>query len=660
MRSVPPTFSLHAVTLASALALAACGGGGGGSSAGSAAGASSSSSSGSSSSSASTLSGSVAVGAPIANGTLRVLDASGAVVASEVTVDAEGRYDGLALSGTGPWRIEACGYAGPNYKCVYSVATAGGTANVTPLTTATVLLAAGQSPEQLMSGSAPALTPSTIAAAQDQLRSSLASVLASAGVSGTLDFVSSPLAAGSRTGYDGVLDAVGVSIGQDDHPFVQITPRLGDGNLYLEQGSTSGTVTAAPSAAALQLGGLETLFRGMTAALASAEACTSSSTGIRQYLAPTARMSIGDGGSAQGADAVATGLCGFFARGDDGSTPMWGAKLLSPTLGRCDLTGAQPVCRVSFVLQDVDGAVKPVGSGMAVTQVAGAWKFMGDLLPLELHASAKAQRSVRADGSDRQLRYDRALAFDIAAVPGLQCATVSQRDAAGVGTVIGIYKRYPGTGVPRLSLWTLDGWGNRASLDASTGFLRSADDTWISLPEGTEGDAVIRNFYRGGRSATVSLYADAACSTPYALDGQSSFEVEVEGVPPVWSAMPTLPWPEIDAGTVSALSALALEADASTSLHAAWTFANGPLGLDDLTVCGNLGSCGDMGLGRLGSRSLRPGAADGTLALHNRASAPVAAADSKTLSLSGRTGEGLDLQSNYSVCTGQPSGQSCH
>ncbi len=640
-------FALHTLSLASLVLISACGGGGSSPPAGNSA-----------TETPTGLSGTVAVGAPITNGKLRVLDATGAVVASDVTIAADGHYVNVALSGPAPYRIEACGHAGPNYVCVYSVAGGAGTANVTPLTTATVLLATGQAPDALMSGTASALTSSSIATAQTQLRTSLSSVLASAGVSSSFDFVSGALTAGSRTGYDGVLDAVGVTLGQDTNAFVQITPRLGTGNLYLEQGSSSGTMTATSSAASLQLSGLETLFSHMTQSLASASACSSETTGILRSLASGARMSM-EGGSASGTTQVAQALCQFFAQGEDGSTPMWGSRMLSPTLGRCDLSGAAPVCGVSFVLSSPEGDVMPVGSGMGVTQESGVWKFMGDLMPIEIHASAKAQRTRRIDTTLPVYDYDRALAFEVAALSGLNCAKVAQRDLNGMAVTMGYYKTHASaTSQPRLSLWTTDGHGNSASMDPLVGATRSADDTWIALPQGSAGDAVIRNFYRGGRSVTISLYSDTACTTPFVLAGKSEFDVDVEGVPPVWAAMPTLPWPEIDAASQSALRSLSIASNATGSFQAAWTFSRGPMGLNGATVCGSRADCGQGGSGRLGERSLRPAARSATVSLHNTGTR-IEPNDQKTLALYGRNGEGVDLQSNYSSCPAAATTESC-
>ena len=59
-----------------------------------------------------TLSGTVAVGAPIASGKLRILDANGAVVASDVAIDGDGNYAAVTLTGPAPYRIEACAMPG--------------------------------------------------------------------------------------------------------------------------------------------------------------------------------------------------------------------------------------------------------------------------------------------------------------------------------------------------------------------------------------------------------------------------------------------------------------------------------------------------------------------------------------------------------------------
>ena len=126
-------------------------------------------------------------------------------------------------------------------------------------------------------------------------------------------------------------------------------------------------------------------------------------------------------------------------------------------------------------------------------------------------------------------------------VSGLQCARVSQRDVQQQLVPLAYYKPYA-SDAPRLSLWQQDGFSNTRSLDPQAGALRSPDDTWLTLPEGTAGDDVVRNFFRGGRTVTVSLFSDAACSTPFAVDGVSELEVDVEGVrAPQRQPQPSIP-----------------------------------------------------------------------------------------------------------------------
>ena len=600
------------------------------------------------------ITGTVAVGAPITNGMLRILDADGNVVASDVAIDADGRYAAVTLTGPAPYRLEACGYAGPNYQCLYSVVQAAGTANVTPLTTATVLLASGASPGTLMSGAATGLDPSAVETAQSQLRQGLSSVLADGGLGTGFDFITGTLDAGSRTGYDRVLDAVGVSTGEDSQPFVQITPRMGSGNLYLEPGGTSiGQVTVASGAGNVLLTGLETLFRNMSASLASPTACSDASTGIASSLAGTARMEMDGEGSVTGRANVALGLCAFFAQQE-----MWGARLLSPTLGRCNFDVQPLVCRVSFVLQAVDGSVQPVGSGMGVIRESEQWKFLGDVDPVPVHAFATAQRDRRIDGSEVVDTYARAISFDIPVVSGLQCARVSQRDVQQQLVPLAYYKPYA-SDAPRLSLWQQDSFSDTRSLDPQAGALRSPDDTWLTLPEGTAGDDVVRNFFRGGRTVTVSLFSDDACSTPFAVDGVSEIEVDVEGVPPVWAALPSLPWPELSTTSRQSLVAASLAAQATGSFTATWTFPRGPLGVNGATFCANRALCGDGQPGRIGERDLSPGATSATLALANGDTA-LAANDSKMLAIYGRSGDGVMMQSNFLSCPGTAMGEICH
>lgn len=621
--------------------LAACGGGGSGSP--------SSSTSGSHSSS-SGLSGTVAVGAPMADAVVRVLDSAGNVVASGVQVNSSGAFSGVTLTGTGPYRIEACGHAGDNYRCVYSVAQGAGVANVTPLTTAAVLLATGDSPEDLMSGPGTSLDATSMAAAQTTLRTGLAAILADAGVPSNFDFISGDLSAGTRTGYDRVLDSVGVTTGEANAPFVQITPRLGTGNLYLESGSApQGALTVDSHAASVSLTGIETLFQNMSQAMVSDSACRANLPGL---LASTASMSFDDPNASQGAANVATLMCDFI--GDSAHEgPGFGVSFVSPTLGRCDLSGTNPICRVSFVLKMPDSSLKAIGEEMAVVREGQTWKFKGDVNPIGIHANAALQRTQTFDstGALAFTEHSRAFQFDIQAVTGLQCAKVTQKDSNGADVLLAYYKRYSGS-PQRLSVWRGAFGALLTDPNDVSGQLRGSDDSQIQLPSGTAGDAAITNFYRGGRTVKVALYSNANCTGDLLLDGRSEFEVDMMGVPPLSDRIEGFPWPTLTAGTVNSLRSLTLATDASGTFNASWTFARGYTGLDSAAFCSDR-QCGGQSNSRIGDVDFSAAAQSVSVPLNNPGNGiAVIASGFKMLALYGRTGEGMGVQNNFIYCSG--------
>ena len=601
------------------------------------------------------LTGTAAVGAPMTQGTLRVLDATGAVVADNVAINADGTYDAGELTGTGPWRLEACGYTGANYGCIYSVAQAAGTANVTPLTSAMITLATGQSPDAIMAAGGSAPSADALGAAQTQLQTGLAGTLSDSGVASNFDFTTGTLAAGTRNGYDRILDAVNVTTGTDTSAFVQVTPRLGDGNLYLTQGSTTGTITTSAAAAALPLGGLETLFDKMTAAAVSSSTCTDPNIGLTTVVSSDAHMSVDRDGGLNGGAQVAAGLCQFFDHGDGDSGAMWGSKFVSPVLGHCDVTGAAPLCGVSFAIQAPDGSIQDVGSGMGVVYRDSRWQFYGDLLPIAINANAAVQRGVRIDDSTAPVQYSRALQFDIANTTGVACAVLKTRDDAH--STFAIYKSYS-TDAERMSLWMTNGqFGNTPSLDPNSGGMQSSDSTWMQLPDGDDGDAVIRGFYRYGRTIDVALYSDAACSTPATVQGKTGFPVDIDGMPPVQSAMSSLAWGTLTADTVTALETFAADAGTAGTFTASWTFADGVTGFDENTFCAS-GDCGDGSDSRRGQARIRPGARTGVTQLH-ASSNVIAAGDFKMFVLGGHDASGMNVESSFFSCTSTAPGLMC-
>jgi hypothetical protein len=244
--------------------------------------------------------------------------------------------------------------------------------------------------------------------------------------------------------------------------------------------------------------------------------------------------------------------------------------------------------------------------------------------------------------------YSRAFQFDIALTDGVRCAQVLQRDSTGAATTNANIKVHE-AGAPRMSLWLQDSMnGPTPSLDPAAGSTRSSDDTWLQLPEGTAGDDVIRNFYRGGRFVTIALFSDTACATPAVLEGKSEFTVDMDGVPPVWSALPSMPWGDLAASTKGALQGLTLASGVSSGFDMAWTFAEGSTGFGEATFCVS-GECGQGGSGRLGQEQVRPGAGSVHLTLRGP-DHDVGAGDMKMLMLGGRDGAGMNIESGWVTC----------
>ncbi len=434
------------------------------------------------------------------------------------------------------------------------------------------------------------------------------------------------MSAGTRTGYDRVLDSVGVTTGEANAPFVQITPRLGTGNLYLESGlAPQGALTVDSQAANVSLTGIETLFQNMSLAMANDTACRANLPGL---LASTASMSFDGPNPAQGSADVGTLMCDFIGTSNEG--PGFGVSFVSPTLGRCDLSGADPICRVSFVLKLQDGSLQSIGEEMAALQRTQTFDSTGALAFTE---------------------HSRAFQFDIQAITGLQCAKVTQKDSNGAEVLLAYYKRYAGS-PQRLSAWR-DSFSNLLSNPTdSSGLLRSSDDTQLQLPSGSGGDAAITNFYRGGRTVKVSLYTDANCSSAMVLDGRSEFEVDMMGVPPLDARIASFPWPTLTDSTVSSLRTLALATGASTTFNASWTFARGYTGLDSASFCSDR-QCGDQSNSRIGEVDFSAAARSVAIPLVNPGNGiTVTTSGFKMLVLYGRTGEGMGVQNNFVYCSG--------
>ena len=594
----------------------------------------------------------------LSNAKLRILDGAGKTVVSAVAVPANGNYGPIMLTGSGPFRLEACGYAADKYRCVYAVTPLGGTANLTPLTTAVAVLASGQTAEVLLlAGSALTLDTSTmaanIAAAQTQLRNALSAALSDAGLPATVDFTSAPVIADSRVGHDRLLDNLGLGFGVDgSKPFVQITPRLGSGSLYLEPGTTQGLISINAAAASLNLAGIASLMTAMTAAVASSSAC---SAGMTALLASNARITVEDGLTMTGTQAQ-QGLCLMFEGVIGNLQAPYGSVMQSPELGRCDFSGSLPVCKISLVtMAAVTKVLRVVANNQAVTLQSDGWRLLGNMQAIQASAQARVQKMQRVDGTSVD-SYARALSVSIPLQTGLQCARVSQTNLAGLEQTLAYLK--PHSGATLLSVWAVSASDGQASASPTQGATRGVAEQWWPIVAGADGDAVVRNFYRSGRELKVSLFGDTACTTAFTpAGGSSSFTLELAGVPPLEAAMPSLPWPVLAATSATALVALKGAAKAKITYTPSWTFSNAVLGLEAASLCLDSGCTAANRLVESGglTASLRSAALAATLG-----SAALATSSFKQLRLQGRSAEGLLMHSDLQSCSAVTVGQICN
>lgn len=601
------------------------------------------------------MSGTVAAGLALSGATVRVLDPTGKAIATARPVSATtGAYGPVPLVGQGPFRVEACGTVGDKPLCVWGATNAGGTLNLTPLTSAITVLASGQPPETLMTGALTTLTDAALASAHAQLRTAIAPALADAGLAADFDLLAGALTPGSHTAHDRVLDAVSVGFGADTKAFVTLGSRLGAGTAYLEPGSsTQGSLSIDTGATALDLIGIDALYAKMITATATNTACQSN---LGAIFDPLARVSIdlvsGAFQGTQASQALCLRLGGIVGEGE----VMFGGKLLPTTLGRCDFTAADPVCRVSLVYQNSKGFQRVLGVEQAVVKRPTGWFFLGNRLEVQATATSRLVLTRRLDAAapDRFARYlDIAIpAIGVTGGDVLQCARVSQKGTDGSDVPLALFKK-AGNGA-YLSLWSVSSSDATPSLDPASGATRGTSITALPVPGGAAGDATVRNFVRAGRALNIQLYKDAACATPLAGADGPAITVDVAGLLPLAAASHTgQPWPVLTPTTASTL--VSMKGPVSTTINYAtgWAFPRGGLGLDRVLVCTDT-ACST----RLVEQELAAGATSAALTV-NVGSTPLAANDYKLLRLTGRMPDGLVLQLDSASCSAQVAGLAC-
>lgn len=604
------------------------------------------------------MAGVVAAGLGLTGATVRVLDPTGKAIASGKPVTAAtGAYGPITLTGTGTFRVEACGTLADKPMCVWGLTNNGGTLNLTPMTSAIAVLASGQSPETLMTGALGTVADTAIASAQTQLRAAIAPALADAGLASDFDLLAGALTPGSHTGYDRVLDTVGVTLGADTKAFASLTARLGTGTAYLEPGTTQGSLAFDTTASSLDLAALDAMFAKLIAATANNTACQSAQTGLATVMDASARASI-DAFSApfvgptQASQVICLRLNGVLGDGE----VLYGGKLLPTTLGRCSFGSGDPVCRVDFVYLNSKGLQRRLGVEQAVAKRSTGWTFLGNRLEVQATANARLVLTRRVDSAAPEA-YARFLDVSIPAigVTGggvVQCARVSQKDGSGNDVPLALFKK-AGNG-SYLSLWSVSATDATPSLDPFSGATRGTNVVAIPISNGADGDAIARNFARVGRALKIELFGDSVCGG--ALTGQdgASVSVDVAGqLPLATTSQSGQPWPALAAASTAALASLKGAVNAKISYGPIWTYARGGLAVTRAALCTD-SACAT----KLNEVELAAGATGAALSatLGNAALADTAY---KLLRITGRTQDGLVLQLDSQSCSAQTAGLPC-
>jgi hypothetical protein len=591
------------------------------------------------------LSGTIAVGAPMLNSTVTVKDANGVI--RTATAAANGSYSGISTDGlVGPFQLQACGLVDANYTCFYSVVAQAGVANVTPLTNATVALALGSNPAAMFAGTAPVAPPTAaeLDAQKAKLKAALADLLAKAGIT-DIDFATTAFAA-DRTGMDKVLDSVKISTGTDgatSKSFVQVEGIIGSGNVFLDKDAAStGTLTAA-TGTDVDLKGISTIFvDGLSFAISAPDQSTCVSRMTAANIFDDSFSLNLDGNVPVSKTTAPAIICQFAGMGE-----LLGGAVANPVLRDCDFTtdASRKVCTVGFNI--VKGEAAFDGAELAVVLRPGAaWKLLGRESVYDIHVGAAIQRTSRVDlpagaAADAQTSYTRALTFDISAnngvsATGIRAAKVFQRNLDGSG--------WEATPLVTLTLTDacIAALQSNDTARLSTG--GSCGSSWVSLGNSSEGanaaaagDQLIDNFYKRGRKVKIELYPTvAATGTPVVI------EKRVDGVPPKFAALASFPWMEMDAATRAALTSYD---GLAATFPVAWT-PNRTVSGKDLTFC-LAGGCD--GASRGGHDDIVNGHSSQTIAMTNK---PANATAYKMVGIYGRNVDQLGVSTNYVSCGG--------
>lgn len=576
-----------------------------------------------------TLSGTVAVGAPMMNATLTVMGANGKTVGA--SVGDSGSYSALDVTElTEPYRLQACGLTDGRYQCYYSVVQSAGVANVTPLTDAAVALATGADASSVFTGAMP--SASALGGSEAKLQAYLGSVLSAAGLSPAAGFGTTPFNA-DRTGMDKVLDAVKVRSGRNNGAsYVQLEGIMGFGNAYIDsEGNQTGSLNNDSILRGMQvdLTGISSVFQGLSAAASGNSIAACEATMTAQVVFDSS-FSLDMNGQSVTRSNAAPSLCSFVA-----TNGFLGGKVENPTLRRCDFSGPDKLCRVGFNL--VKDSRTFEGATMAVVLRNGAkkWALLGDDNPYGVTVGVAVQRALLIGAANSQPRYTRAIAIDIptsvsSGAPAPHSAKVYAHDGSGTGAWD------LAAPIAVLSDAGCAGQRNLTIMGSSCGA------TWLSLDNFNSldlrsGDELIDALFRRGRQLRVDLYSDAA-----GAELITSVYVQINGVPPKSADLPSVPWLNLDAASQTALANLGSAAFKPATFDLAWD-RNTSVVPHDITLCTDSGC-------HMAARAELPGTRIESSATLDVSGMSISADGYKRLVLYGRDKNDAGFESVYLSC----------
>ena len=360
-----PRFAAVAAT-ASLFVLTACGGGGG------------------TSPDTANLSGTVAVGAPLANATIALKDANGDT--REATANSQGEYT-IANIGAlkAPFIIRATGTAGGEVYELFSASTAlnagDNTLNVTPATTAVLTQVLGKAPAQAFSdtNSIAAIDAGEFQRAKTRLAQALDDVLAALGTPANQKDLFSARFKADNTGLDKVLDLIHFEA--DPQGMLKVQNKSNGQYIAISKtASAAPGVLPAPASEVLNLDtrGINTLIANINTRLRAGQ---NSYQELTDLIDPAFLLG--------GYNATT-----FF--GGEWESDTANLQLSSFVIQRCDTSS---VCGGYLTATNGGGSTEQLY--MMFRFSGGQWRLYGDQKPIDydLYPMVQVRNQVNADGS---------------------------------------------------------------------------------------------------------------------------------------------------------------------------------------------------------------------------------------------------------------------